>query len=129
MAVKHSKVSGVADGGDTSLVRPSDWNADHDVSTILESIIRGTVDGATGNVTNGTGFSSVRNSAGFYTVTFTSAFSAAPVVVATLVPGTGFGGSDTIILDSVVAGSFVAQTGIRGVANVDETFAFIAMPQ
>lgn len=29
MIVKHAKVSGKADGGDSSLVRPSDWNADH----------------------------------------------------------------------------------------------------
>lgn len=28
-SVKHSKVSSVPDGDDTSLVRPSDWNADH----------------------------------------------------------------------------------------------------
>ena len=26
---KHAKVSGKADGGDNTLVRPSDWNADH----------------------------------------------------------------------------------------------------
>src|SRR5512143_384172 len=25
----HAKVSGISDGGDTSLVRPSDWNAAH----------------------------------------------------------------------------------------------------
>jgi hypothetical protein len=30
MPITHSKVSGIADGGDTDLVRPSDWNADHD---------------------------------------------------------------------------------------------------
>ena len=29
ITVKHSKVSSVADGTDTSVVRPSDWNADH----------------------------------------------------------------------------------------------------
>ena len=29
ITVKHSKVSAVADGTDTSVVRPSDWNADH----------------------------------------------------------------------------------------------------
>lgn len=29
LTIKHSKVSLVADGGDTSVVRPSDWNADH----------------------------------------------------------------------------------------------------
>lgn len=29
ITVKHTKVSAVADSADTSLVRPSDWNADH----------------------------------------------------------------------------------------------------
>lgn len=27
--ITHSKVSGISDGGDTSLVRPSDWNDGH----------------------------------------------------------------------------------------------------
>ncbi len=29
MAIKHLKVSGIADGADASLVQPSDWNAGH----------------------------------------------------------------------------------------------------
>lgn len=29
MSITHAKVSAVSDGGDTSLVRPSDWNAAH----------------------------------------------------------------------------------------------------
>lgn len=29
MAVKHKFVSGIADGADATLVRPSNWNADH----------------------------------------------------------------------------------------------------
>ena len=29
ITVKHTKVSTVPDSADTSLVRPSDWNADH----------------------------------------------------------------------------------------------------
>lgn len=37
LTVKHSKVSAVADGPDTNLVRPSDWNADHQI-TGLDSI-------------------------------------------------------------------------------------------
>jgi hypothetical protein len=46
ITVKHTKVSSVADDADTSLVRPSDWNADH--------ALTGTVD-----ITNGgTGSSS-----------------------------------------------------------------------
>ena len=33
MGLKHSKVLAQADGGDTSVVRPSDWNGDHIVDT------------------------------------------------------------------------------------------------
>lgn len=33
MALKHAKTSAVADGGDSSLVQPSDWNADHAVDS------------------------------------------------------------------------------------------------
>lgn len=29
MTITHTKVSAIADGGDTNLVRPSDWNAGH----------------------------------------------------------------------------------------------------
>ena len=29
MSVAHAKVSAIADGADTNVVRPSDWNADH----------------------------------------------------------------------------------------------------
>lgn len=32
MTVKHSKVSTIPDGSDTSVVRPSDWNANHDIT-------------------------------------------------------------------------------------------------
>ena len=32
ITVKHTKVSTVADGADTDLVRPSDWNADHSLT-------------------------------------------------------------------------------------------------
>lgn len=31
MAITHTKVSGKTDGGDTTLVQPSDWNADHSI--------------------------------------------------------------------------------------------------
>ena len=32
MAITHSKVSAVADGADTTVCRPSDWNADHTIA-------------------------------------------------------------------------------------------------
>lgn len=35
MSITHSFVSAISDGGDTSLVRPSDWNAEHDYSGVL----------------------------------------------------------------------------------------------
>lgn len=31
MAIKHTFVSAVADGSDTGLVRPTNWNADHTI--------------------------------------------------------------------------------------------------
>lgn len=33
MAIKHAFESAVADGGNSSLVQPSDWNDDHDIDT------------------------------------------------------------------------------------------------
>jgi len=53
ITIKHSKVSLVADGGDSSLVRPSDWNADHDFTGTLP-----VANGGTG-VTSSTGTGSV----------------------------------------------------------------------
>ena len=34
MIITHTKVSTIADGGDTSLIRPSDWNAQHTIGNI-----------------------------------------------------------------------------------------------
>ena len=36
MSVKHAVSSGVADGGDATLVRPSNWNADHSVTLVQQ---------------------------------------------------------------------------------------------
>jgi hypothetical protein len=35
MAVIHAKVSGKADGGDATLVQPTDWNASHSIGDII----------------------------------------------------------------------------------------------
>lgn len=45
VAVKHTFVSSVADGADTTLVRPSNWNADHtiDNSTITNAMLAGSI--------------------------------------------------------------------------------------
>lgn len=38
MAVKHSFASAKSDGGDATLVKPSDWNASHTIDTVTRSI-------------------------------------------------------------------------------------------
>jgi hypothetical protein len=57
ITVKHTKVSAIPDDGDTSLVRPSDWNADHTLvglGTMAEqnanavNITGGTITGVSG---------------------------------------------------------------------------------
>lgn len=52
-------------------------------------IVRGTITGATGAVAAGTGWTAVRNSAGDYTITFTSTFSGSPSVTANCTQGGG----------------------------------------
>ena len=49
--ITHSKVSGVADGGDTDLVRPSDWNASHVVEQVItdNAVVTVDQDGAADN--------------------------------------------------------------------------------
>lgn len=47
MALKHSKVSAKSDGGDSSLVLPSDWNADHVVDSLGITFDSGATDPST----------------------------------------------------------------------------------
>ena len=75
ITVKHSKVSAIPDDADTTLVRPSDWNADHTLvglGTMAEqnasavAITGGTITGVSGigTVTAVTGTSPVVSSGG-----------------------------------------------------------------
>jgi adhesin HecA-like repeat protein len=54
---KHKYVSGKADGGDTSLVRPSNWNDEHDLTMATARILGRTTagTGAVEELTAGTG--------------------------------------------------------------------------
>ena len=47
ISLKHAKTSAVADGGDTDLVQPSDWNAEHTLTQAADRIL--------GRVTSGAG--------------------------------------------------------------------------
>jgi hypothetical protein len=42
ITVKHSKVSTIPDDADTTLVRPSDWNADHTLTGVIDVANGGT---------------------------------------------------------------------------------------
>jgi hypothetical protein len=74
ITVKHSKVSTIPDDADTSLVRPSDWNADH---TLV-----GTIDVANG----GTGATTLT---GYVKGNGTSAMTASATVPSTDITGLG----------------------------------------
>jgi hypothetical protein len=59
MAITHAKVSGKPDGADATLVRPSDWNADHIGASLLSKnlIFTRAMTAASGNVSyTGVGF-------------------------------------------------------------------------
>lgn len=65
---KHKYVSGKADGGDTSLVRPSNWNDEHDL-TMATGRILGRTTAGTGTVEELTAGTGLTLSAGSLSVT------------------------------------------------------------
>ena len=109
ITVKHSKVSTIPDGDDTSVVRPSDWNADHTLT--------GTIPVANG----GTGASTLT---GYVKGNGTAAMTAASTIPNTDVTGLGTMSTQNSNNISVTGGSmngvtisdYVA-TATKGVAN------------
>jgi hypothetical protein len=83
--------------------------------------IRGNVAG-NGTITNGTGFSVVRNSAGVYTITFTTAFSAVPAAVGCT---TSLTGNVTVVPTTLAVGSVVINMLVVATPT-DLPFSFIA---
>lgn len=86
-------------------------------------VIRGNINSG-GIIANGTGFSAVRNSAGNYTITYTTAFNAAPTVIVTINAGAG-------TINGTLGGfSFVGSCNIQtfvGATATDEAFGFVAI--
>jgi hypothetical protein len=109
ITVKHSKVSSIPDGDDTSVVRPSDWNADHTLT--------GTIPVDNG----GTGASTLT---GYVKGNGTAAMTAASTIPSTDVTGLGTMSTQNSNNISVTGGSmsgvtisdYVA-TATKGVAN------------
>jgi hypothetical protein len=105
ITVKHSKVSLIPDGDDTSIVRPSDWNDDHTLTglgTMAEqnanavAITGGTISGVTIPASNVTGILGVPNGGtgastltGYVKGTGTTAMTAAATIPNTDITGLG----------------------------------------
>jgi len=99
ITVKHTKVSTIADADDTSLVRPSDWNADHTLvglGTMAEqnanavAITGGTISGVTIPASNITGTLGVPNGGtGATTLTgYVKGTGTAPLTASATIPNT-----------------------------------------
>lgn len=88
------------------------------------AIIRGTV-ASSGAATSGEGFTSVLNSTGVYTISFTAAFQDIPSVVAT-VTGTGFGSAFVANVNVNVNSAGIYIQNITP-TQVDSAFNFIAI--
>jgi hypothetical protein len=110
ITVKHLKVSAIPDEADTSLVRPSDWNADH-VLTGTIPIINGGTGQTTANLAfNALAPSQTGNTGKYLTTDGTdTSWSTNPLgTVTSITAGTGLTGgtittSGTIAIDSTVA--------------------------
>ena len=112
--VKHSKVSTIPDDTDTSLVRPSDWNADHTLTGTIEI-----VNGGTGQTTASAAFdalapSQTGNTGKYLTTNGT-----------TTSWGTVSGGSGTVTSVAATAGTGISITGspitTSGTLNITNT--------
>jgi hypothetical protein len=106
ITVKHSKVSTIPDDADTSLVRPSDWNADH---TLV-----GTVPIANGG-TNATTAADALTNLGAYPASNPNGYTSNTGTVTSIIAGTGLSGgtitnSGTIAIDSTVTTNSGTQT-------------------
>ncbi len=87
--------------------------------------VRGEIDGGSGGMTQGGGFTSVRRSAGWYTVTFSTAFSAKPAVTATTVTSI----ASFAVVTAKDNGSFDVKTFAQNGTIGDITFDFVAVGQ
>jgi hypothetical protein len=108
ITVKHSKVSTIPDGDDTSVVRPSDWNDDH--------VLTGTIPVANG----GTGAATLT---GYVKGNGTAAMTAASTIPSTDVTGLGTMSTQNSNNISVTGGSMSGVTISDYVANATKGVA------
>jgi hypothetical protein len=131
ITVKHTKVSLIPDGDDTSVVRPSDWNADHTLvglGTMAEqnanavAITGGTISGVTIPASNITGTLGVPNGGtGATTLTgYVKGTGTAPLTASATIPNTDITGLGTASTRDAGAALGVATLDAGGKVPVSE---------
>ena len=131
ITVKHSKVSTIPDGDDSSVVRPSDWNADHTLvglGTMAEqnanavAITGGTISGVTLPASNITGTLGVPNGGtGATTLTgYVKGTGTTPMTASATIPNTDITGLGTASTKDAGAALGVATLDAGGKVPVSE---------
>ena len=131
ITVKHLKVSTVPDAGDDTLVEPSDWNADHQLTglgTMAEqnanavAITGGTISGVTIPASNVTGTLGVPNGGtGASTLTgYVKGTGTTPMTAAATIPNTDITGLGTASTKDAGAANGVATLDAGGKVPVSE---------
>jgi hypothetical protein len=140
ITVKHTKVSTVPDDADTSLVRPSDWNADHTLiglGTMAEqnanavAITGGTITGVSNLVTSVTGTSPVVSSGGTTPAISMPAATGSVNGYLTSADWTTFNGKGSGTVTSIIAGTGLSGGTITttGTIAIDSTVATLSGTQ
>jgi hypothetical protein len=131
ITVKHSKVSLIPDGDDTSVVRPSDWNQDHTLiglGTMAEqdanavAITGGTISGVTLPASNITGTLGVPNGGtGATTLTgYVKGAGTTPLTASATIPNTDITGLGTASTKDAGSPNGVATLDAGGKVPVSE---------
>ena len=131
ITVKHSKTSAIPDAGDSTLVQPSDWNADHTLTglgTMAEqnanavAITGGTISGVTIPASNVTGTLGVPNGGtGAYTLTgYVKGTGTTAMTAAATIPNTDITGLGTASTKDAGAALGVATLDAGGKVPVSE---------
>jgi hypothetical protein len=131
ITVKHLKVSTVPDAGDDTLVEPSDWNADHQLTglgTMAEqnanavAITGGTISGVTIPASNVTGTLGVPNGGtGASTLTgYVKGTGTTPMTASATIPNTDITGLGTASTKDAGAANGVATLDAGGKVPVSE---------
>lgn len=130
--VKHNKVSTVPDDADTSLVRPSDWNADHTLTGVVDVANGGTGASTLTGYVKGTGTAALTGSSTIPTTDLSGTVSNAQLANSAITingTSTSLGGSinvgtvTSVGLTTSAASLALTNTPITSSGNIGVNFA------